>query len=343
VAVVLGAELGTTVKIVIGSIGGIAAKKRVALGNTFFNLVSTALGFIFLSSIVDLLHYIIGDKDPLFVLVAFQTFVNIGGAILFYFFLNKLGDYLDNSFKGHETHATLYLQNASIETPDAAILMIEKEVNAFVERVIFMQEEIFSMQEIKGKKYFEEKTITLFKSNMSLTEKYELLKKTEGEMLLFYNKLLSENIETTTLNRINGLLNSVRSAMYAAKGFKDVMHNVVELDNSSNELKYKRFKGLQIELDKFNSSLKDILCETDKTKVSDNLYQLLIKVELYYKQDILHAYQTLNIGVQNELEISTMFNFNHEVFSSCKSLIFSIKDLLLSETEAAKFENLYTQ
>ena len=48
VAVVLGAELGTTIKLLIGSIGGIAAKKRVAFGNIIFNIVTSLFSFLLL-------------------------------------------------------------------------------------------------------------------------------------------------------------------------------------------------------------------------------------------------------------------------------------------------------
>jgi phosphate:Na+ symporter len=108
VAVVLGAELGTSVKVVIGAIGGIAAKKRVALGNTLFNLVSTLLGLIFLDSIIVFISKILCISDPLFVLVSFQSLINVGSAIFFYFFLNQLGDFLEKSFVGKSKYATIY-------------------------------------------------------------------------------------------------------------------------------------------------------------------------------------------------------------------------------------------
>ena len=99
VSVILGAELGTTVKVAIGAIGGIAAKKRVALGNIMFNLASTLIGFLFLDFIIHIISEIFGITDSLFILVAFQSFINIVGALLFYFFLNRLGDFLEKSFE----------------------------------------------------------------------------------------------------------------------------------------------------------------------------------------------------------------------------------------------------
>jgi Na+/phosphate symporter len=90
----------------------------------------------------------------LILLVAFQSFINIAGAILFYFFLNQLGNFLERSFVKSEKYATIYLQNASPELPDAAIEVFEKEVKTFIQRVLFINEEIFILNEIKGKAYF---------------------------------------------------------------------------------------------------------------------------------------------------------------------------------------------
>ena len=47
-AIVLGSEIGTTVKLILASLKGVAVKKRVALGNLLFNVINALLIFIFL-------------------------------------------------------------------------------------------------------------------------------------------------------------------------------------------------------------------------------------------------------------------------------------------------------
>ena len=49
--IALGSETGTIIKIVLGAIGGNASKKRIVLGNLFFNIFITALVFLFLNPI----------------------------------------------------------------------------------------------------------------------------------------------------------------------------------------------------------------------------------------------------------------------------------------------------
>jgi len=50
-AIILGSEIGTTIKLFIASIKGTAAKKRVALGNNLFNMINVSLILIFLSPV----------------------------------------------------------------------------------------------------------------------------------------------------------------------------------------------------------------------------------------------------------------------------------------------------
>ena len=42
----------------------------------------------------------------------------------------------------------------------------------------------------------------------------------------------------------------------------------------------------------------------------------------------------------DEVEFSTIVNFNREIYTCEKSIAFALKDLLLSEEEAAKFDEL---
>ena len=340
VVVVLGAELGTTLKVVIGAIGGIAAKKRVALGNGIFNIVSTSFGFLLLGPIVILIQNIIGIKDPLIILVAFQSLVNLMGGLLFYFFLNQLGDFLERSFVKSENFATIYLHHASPEMPDAAAEVFEKEVNIFIQRVLFINEEIFVLNEIKGKDYFETNNNLLFEPDMTLLKKYEVIKKAEGEMLQFYALLLKENIDNESLNKVNRLLSAVRSALFAAKSLKDIIQNVKEFSNSSADIKYNRFKDFQKSIDKFNTNYRAIFLAANHDNAAEKLQNLQNMVEADYQQDVLKTYQQVSKGTLTETNISTAFNINREIHDSCKSLITAAKDFLLNESQEVNFSNV---
>jgi phosphate:Na+ symporter len=339
VSVILGAELGTTVKVAIGAIGGIAAKKRVALGNIMFNLASTLIGFLFLDFIIHIISEIFGITDSLFILVAFQSFINIVGALLFYFFLNRLGDFLEKSFEDKSQRATMYLSGYLNDAPEAALDLFEKEVDLFIQRVIYFSDKIFNPHIVSGEGTFNEhKSTILFKEESNLHEMYNFLKQAEGEMLIFYNQLLQSNISIENLNRLNVLINVVRSALYASKSLKDVIHDVNEFSNSSNEIKFNSFKEFQIEMNRFNQALKDITDKSDKTEIFSDLKLLMKMVNKEYKKEILDIYDIVSKRQLSELNISTLFNLNREVYDASKLMILAVKDFLLDESQAALFD-----
>ena len=339
VSVILGAELGTTVKVAIGAIGGIAAKKRVALGNIMFNLASTLIGFLFLDFIIHIISEIFGITDSLFILVAFQSFINIVGALLFYFFLNRLGDFLEKSFEDKSQRATMYLSGYHNDTPEAALDLFEKEVDLFIQRVIYFSDKIFNPHIVSGEGTFNEhKSTILFKEESNLHEMYNFLKQAEGEMLIFYNQLLQSNISIENLNRLNVLINVVRSALYASKSLKDVIHDVNEFSNSANEIKFNSFKEFQIEMNRFNKALKDITDKSDKTEIFGDLKLLMKMVNTEYKKEILDIYDIVSKRQLSELNISTLFNLNREVYDASKLMILAVKDFLLDESQAALFD-----
>jgi phosphate:Na+ symporter len=339
VSVILGAELGTTVKVAIGAIGGISAKKRVALGNIMFNLASTLIGFLFLDFIIHIISEIFGITDSLFILVAFQSFINIVGALLFYFFLNRLGDFLEKSFEDKSQRATMYLSGYLNDAPEAALDLFEKEVDLFIQRVIYFSDKIFNPHIVSGEGTFNEhKSTILFKEESNLHEMYNFLKQAEGEMLIFYNQLLQSNISTENLNRLNVLINVVRSALYASKSLKDVIHDVNEFSNSSNEIKFNSFKEFQIEMNRFNQALKDITDKSDKTEIFSDLKLLMKMVNKEYKKEILDIYDIVSKRQLSELNISTLFNLNREVYDASKLMILAVKDFLLDESQAALFD-----
>ncbi|MBL0146237.1 MAG: Na/Pi cotransporter family protein [Chitinophagaceae bacterium] len=82
-AIILGSEIGTTLKLFFVPANGIAAKKRVALGNFLFNCITVFFIFILLWPINNLITNVLKITNKLFALVFFQTFINFCSIILF--------------------------------------------------------------------------------------------------------------------------------------------------------------------------------------------------------------------------------------------------------------------
>src|SRR5687768_9541497 len=120
-AIVIGSELGTTIKIVVSSLQGTADKKRTAWGNFIFNLVTCLISFIFLSEFILFIQNGVGIEDPLIGLVFFQTSMNVLTIIFFVPFINMFSNWLSKSIKGKEAKSQSFISASLPVVPDLAV------------------------------------------------------------------------------------------------------------------------------------------------------------------------------------------------------------------------------
>ncbi|MBH2004836.1 MAG: Na/Pi cotransporter family protein [Sphingobacteriia bacterium] len=336
VVLVLGAELGTTIKVVLGAIGGIPAKKRVALGNFMFNMSTSIFGFVLLEPIIRTISGPLGIKDPIFILVAFQTFINIVGVIVFYFFLNRFGDFLENRFKEEKLTVTVFLPLTSPELSDTAVDMMEKEAGLFIDRAIRLNMDGFHIEH-KGMpdtefEQYETKQTKLTES-LSHKEKYNLLKETEGEILSFYAKMLEHHHRKEDLSRMNKLIESVRNAMYSAKGMKDIYPDRQELSNSIVDVQYDLYNELKEQLTGFYKALIEAFNTSDQQECIRQLTNIMAQLKHSFDNRIDHFYTHAGRDTLQEKDISTLFNINRELYSSCKAIVQAVKDYKLNTSD----------
>lgn len=341
IAVVLGAELGTTIKLALGSIGGIASKKRVAFGNIIFNLITSLLGFIFLIPIIDILKDKFRIHDPIFILVAFQTLINVIGVIIIYFFIDGFVIYLEKRFTKNQPVATFYMQHANIELPESAVELLEKEVGLCIYQIILLNMQVFQLtpnaiDEVKLPQYILDKKINL--TNLSFKERYTLVKEISGKIISFYTKFLAQPIKKEQLLRINQLMASLRNGMYAAKGMKDIHANSIEFSNSINNIKFGTFQSLQNSLTIFFSSLMSAFNNTDQQNCYNELKNLYEKTQQEFESSIKISYQSAGDNLIKEKDVSTLFNVNRALYASCKAILLAIKDFQLNLANAEKLD-----
>jgi phosphate:Na+ symporter len=129
-ALVLGSEVGTTLKLLIAAAGREPAMKRVALGNFLFNIISSLVIFIFLAPVNKLITGIFGITNPLLALAFFQTFINALSILLFYPLLNLMGRFLENRFRD-EQQDTRFISRVLPTDTDLAIIAMTNETWVF--------------------------------------------------------------------------------------------------------------------------------------------------------------------------------------------------------------------
>ena len=90
---VIGANIGTTITVLLGAIGGVQAKKRVSLSHLVFNVVTGAAAFFGLPLLVWIISFVVDIRyDSLMGLALFYTLFNILGVGLFFLFWGRCRD-----------------------------------------------------------------------------------------------------------------------------------------------------------------------------------------------------------------------------------------------------------
>src|SRR5205814_6111850 len=130
------------------------------------------------------------------------------------------------------------------------------------------------------------------------------------------------------------------NSMYAAKNIRDAQQDIVQLRNSANDVKYNFYLQLRERLLFFYQQVGQMLGDNSGKDTYRKLTELYQSVTKEYNEILQQLYKESFATGVSEIEITTLINFNREVSTSFKSIVFGLKDYLLTAEEAAYFDSL---
>lgn len=333
-AIVLGAEIGTTFKLMLASINGSATKKRVAFGNLLFNISISLIVFILLSPVNRFITETVGIRDHLIALVFFQSLVNISGILIFYPFLGVFSRFLEMRFAGSQDESLFINKQLSTDI-GLALEALEKESRNFIDHVLDFITDVLSLDSI-GHRGMMRKN---FQRGSSL-EKYDYIKRLHGEIHSFYIQVQQSSASDIETERLDQLIRSVRNWMYAAKNIRDALMDIDQLRKSSNDTKYNYYLVARRKIEQFLLEINRVMKSGNTDTRFEDITRLHQFVQKGYTESLQELYRGGVADHLNELEISTFINFNREIYTAFKSMVFALKDYLLNSKEAAYFDEL---
>ena len=339
-AIVLGSETGTTIKILVGSVGGNASKKRVAMGNFIFNVFLTIAAFALLKPILLLITDIFNIKDPLIGLVTFSSLVNLLSISVFLPFLDPFAKLLEKFFKETDASAAAFIPHADSEEPETALDLFRRETAWFIHNCILFNLQQFEINTKELEEHPDYKTLNEDRkfSKKTAAEKYEFLKQLQGELQAFYLDLRPKSAGEQNAE-LNQLISSVRSCMHGVKSVKDISSNITNLKHSSKDIKFDFFMHHQKETEQLYADLNAFM--SGKKSVSfENLQAVNNTIQNNYTSALNSFYKEAQQEAIEDMDITTAINFNRELFTSNKAMLMAVKDFLLEEKEAKDFNEL---
>lgn len=178
-------------------------------------------------------------------------------------------------------------------------------------------------------------------SELRNSDRYQFIKQLHGDM---YNYAVTlQNITTSQeqVIQLSRLIAAARNGMYAAKSIKDAEADITQLRNSGNDVKYQFY----IESKETASLLLEQFAKQLEKGVGKEL-QFAGLVDIYrtisdgYNGRLQKLYNKTSMSQLSDIEVSTIINFNGEIYSAFKSLVFALKELQLTGDEARYFDEL---
>jgi phosphate:Na+ symporter len=150
-AVVIGANVGTTVTALIAAIGATPNAKRAAAAHILFNLLTGVVALIMLPWLIDFLS-VLRDwlglaSAPAAKLALFHTVFNLLGVALIWPLATRMTAYLETRFKAadEDTARPLYLDKNVLAVPALALDALQREVQRMGQLAVGVAQTAFTL------------------------------------------------------------------------------------------------------------------------------------------------------------------------------------------------------
>ncbi len=131
-ALVIGANLGTTSTAALSVIGATSNAKRIACAHVFFNLITGAVGLLFLIGLAEIINRsnLTQSIDMVILLALFHTLFNIVGVLIMWPLTTPMVKFLKTRFRrdDEDLAKARYLDKNILETPPLAIDAMTREL-----------------------------------------------------------------------------------------------------------------------------------------------------------------------------------------------------------------------
>ncbi|MDF2158476.1 Na/Pi symporter [Algoriphagus sp. CAU 1675] len=243
-AATIGANIGTTITVIMGAIGGTPDKKRLALVHFLFNLITASLILPFLTPLIDWASSGWGKNDPLTTLALFNTSFNLIGVLLFLPLTGILEKNVKKRFVSKdEKISTVYIHKVDINVPEAAIKALENELAIVYEKTKVFIENVLGIKKEKVNQY--SLWDKFLGQPFEMIRNYNEIKILEDEITEYHIRLQGAKISEIEAKKVTSLMLSLRLMIFAAKAFKDIYHNLQAMKEAERGLPQRLLSDIQ--------------------------------------------------------------------------------------------------
>ena len=342
-ALAIGANVGTTITAIIGSLSANVQGKQLAGAHLIFNMATGIIAIVFISQFVAAVDWVsvktgIAEDNYTMKLAVFHTLFNITGVLVMVPLIQKLADSLVKYFpeKSPDLAEPKYLSDAAIDFPETVLMSTKKEVwhlfdSAFelmAHGINLRRSQILKSKDL-SKTIDDDREIIEF----NLDELYESKVKVLYSAIIEFISKAQSNIPSVFSEELYRLRNAASEIVECVKHIKHLRKNTTTYMVSDNEHIRKEYNKLRL---KIAIILQEIYRHREE---NENSLAVLELDEL--KAEAERAHETLNADIgrllQNEsitplMATSLMNDFNYSD-ETAKNLIDSAQALLATHED----------
>jgi phosphate:Na+ symporter len=337
-ALVIGANVGTTITVLLGSIGGTPTKKRVAISHLVFNVLTGVIAILGIAILVRIVNLVIDiQTNSVMGLALFHTLFNVLGVILFFPFIGLLSRYLIKLYPERKAILTVYIDKTPTQVADAATEALKKEIHHLLEEC-----QLYNLRSLR----IDEKLVfdhdlpfeTNLKKRFSHDDLYENIKLLHAEIFAYYSRMQSQKLEENEAKELERVIFASRNIMNSIKNFKGIRHNMEEFDGSENvylNTQYKLFRRRLVEIYHDMNRIREL--ETKEEQYRE-LLRTFIHLEETDKKFIRETMDAVSEHKIQDMEIASLLLVNRLFTQACRLEVFGMKDLLLTPKQIHDFD-----
>ncbi len=330
---VIGANVGTTITIMMGSIGGSADKKRVALAHLIFNIATGIVALILLKPMTWVVLDLLKMQDNLVLgLAIFHTLFNVMGVLIFSGFIMGLSAWLMRRFTREERRVTKYLHAVKPQMAEASVEALKNETRHLIREVMRFTLVLLNVppKDLFGLK---RKTTAIVYSNpgvldINVQEAYERIKRLESSILAYATEIGERSPEDEA--QLNNALAATREATYTAKVIKDIKHNLDEFALSEDDYMLDHYNQARLRIcDLYRNLLKAMEPDGDPKKRLERVDEILSTLKDEDKNALRTIYRAIKSGDIVQNSAPAFISTNRAVVSASESMIAAAELLFL--------------
>ncbi|MCW8895674.1 Na/Pi symporter [Sulfurimonas sp.] len=351
-ALAIGANIGTTVTAIIGSLSSNISGKRLAAAHLIFNASTGLIAIIFIYQLIYMVDFIalklgIADDNYTIKLAIFHTIFNTLGVLLMLPFINKLVKVLETTFKEKPSKDDIgfdsvkYLNDSALEFPEASIGAIIMETKHLYENAFeiiahglnLKRSNITSSMDLDEvvKEHYSKKYIDIEKFY------HHKIKDIYGEIIDFCTKAQSNaNIQPEHVEQLYKLKIANRDMVEAIKDTKHLQKNIIKYSANPN-------KHIKEEYNNIKRNLAELLRHINTISISseeDEIVLLISKAKVHTEKYDIIANGTLDNLIRNRLITNQMatslMNDSTYAYNIRKNLIAMAEILFIDKSSDIK-------